>query len=213
MRNSVGAAFVFSVALLAAVLGDAIVEGISNAGILWHGNYTDRSSVDLLPVLCISIVASMLTLALSLLYHARKTGLSLRSLTLWTANLLIPRRLAHILPAIFILQMAALFVMETAEQIVVYGRAAGGTLWLGGPLAASLIIHAVFAVLCAFVLSKFLRLLADGVKRIAIVLGTFMAAERGRPLIVGRVGRTPQTAVSLVLGSRFERGPPLPAIS
>jgi hypothetical protein len=46
-RSSVHGVFVCAVALFAAVLGDAIVEGIPNANILWPDDYTDRSLLDL----------------------------------------------------------------------------------------------------------------------------------------------------------------------
>src|SRR6202034_1817057 len=122
--------FTYAAALLAAVLGDAVVEGVSNADILWHGNYTDRSSLDLVPVLLLGITALIIAVCLAFTRAAFMQGWSTRSLIFAIAQLLVPPRILRMLPAILTMQMLALFMMETTEQFVVFGHPLGGTIWL-----------------------------------------------------------------------------------
>ena len=207
-HSSIYGVFVCTVALFAAVLGDAVVEGISNANILWHGEYTDRSSLDLLPVFLLAVAALMLTQGLSLLAQARETGLSTRALIVSTSRALMPREISRLLPAIFALQILVLFSMETTEQIVVYGHALGGALWLGGPVAMSLLTHALFAVAAAFSISHVVSALGNALTR--IVKGIFARfVVRARSVIVLAPERVFCALALIVTTALVERGPPL----
>jgi len=213
-RSSIYGVFICAAALFAATLGDAVVEGISNADILWHGSYTDRSSLDLLPMFLLALAALIVTQGLSLLTQARETGLSTRALILSTSRALMPREVTRLLPAIFALQILVLFSMETAEQIVVYGHAFGGTLWLGGPIAMSLLIHAVFSVAAAFSISSTLSALANALTRMVKCIFARFAA-RAHPTIVLSPERIFCALTLIVTASLVERGPPplSPALS
>jgi hypothetical protein len=69
------------------------------------------------------------------------------------------------LPSIFLLQLIALFGMETLEQIATAGHPLGGTLWLGGPALFSLAAHFISCVLCAWALYHGLRWSARAIVR------------------------------------------------
>jgi len=56
--------------------------------------------------------------------------------------------IARFLPLMFAAQILILYLMETAEQYVVWHHSLAGTIWLGAPVLISLAVHA-FA--CAFV--------------------------------------------------------------
>jgi hypothetical protein len=121
--------YICSVAFLAATLGDALVESISNAQVLWQGHYTDRSSLDLLPMSAVALATFMTTLTLVVTEYLRRTDGSPRELWSSAARVLVPSDIPSLLPAIFALQIPTLFAMETVEQIVVYGHPLGETLW------------------------------------------------------------------------------------
>lgn len=201
--------FVCSAALLAAVGGDAVLEWISNAGILWHGHYTDRSSMNLLPVFLLAALAIITALGLLVHKQTREEGISARSFFLSSSRSFTRHEVVRLLPTIFLLQILVLFSMETAEQIAVYGHVFGGTLWMGAPILASLFGHAIFAVLSALSLSNSLEALAKAlvciVKRILTLLAAFADACRTPTLRHERICVV-QLLASAVVG---ERGPPL----
>jgi hypothetical protein len=205
------ACFVCGVALLAAVLGDAVVEGISDAGSLWHGDYTDQSSIDLLPVLLLAVAATIGALGLIVLHQAREHGHSPRSIMISSARVFMTRNVVSALPFILALQFAVLFVMETAEQVIVYGHALGGAVWLGGPVAASAVIHALFSVAIAFWLANRVRVAAKAILR---VLARIAASDRGvrvRAAILRRTEPVTRARDLVVICSSIVRGPPVPA--
>ena len=61
------------------------------------------------------------------------------------------------LPSVFAMQMAALFCMETLEQIAVTGHPFGGSIWLGGPVAVSLFAHLLACATFVWALSAALQ--------------------------------------------------------
>jgi hypothetical protein len=87
-------------------------------------------------------------------------------------------------PAIFVLEIAALYGMETVEQSVVYGHALGGALWLGAPVVASLSIHASFCLCATILAARSLRTVARAVVRIVHLLRAFtiLPAQGASPL-------------------------------
>jgi hypothetical protein len=206
---SIRGIFVCTAALLAAALGDALVEGLSNADILWHGQYTDQSSLDLLP-LFVGVIAIVLMVGHSVKRQIRSTGLPARTLIASTSRALIPDEMTSALPTIFALQLFILFSMETIEQIVVYGHDFGGTLWLGGPIAVSLLIHALIAIACAFLLSGALRAVARALIRVVKCIFAryvkVLAAHQSQTLPPTQTCPAPQL---IVTASIVERGPPL----
>jgi hypothetical protein len=207
-HSSIYGLFICAVALFAAVLGDAVVEGISNAGILWHGNYTDGSSLDLVPVFLLAVTALVLMQGFALLEHARQTGLSMRAVILSTSRALTPRDVARLLPVIFALQIVVLFGMETIEQIVVYGHAFGGAIWLGGPVVVSLMIHALCGVAAAFSISNAVGAIGDALTRIVTcIFARFVACARSAVVLSRR--RIFFALALIVTASLVERGPPL----
>jgi hypothetical protein len=125
-----------AVAVIAAAVADPIVEFASNAGWFGPGNFTDRSNLDVFPALVVGLGA----LALYLIGRAPAI----------LAGTALPRRLVSLVPAIFVLQIAVLYVMETAEQFIVGGHTLGPVVWLGGPITASLAIHAALCVTVTF---------------------------------------------------------------
>lgn len=122
------------------------MEFASNAGWFGPGNFTDRSNLDVLPAL----VVGLGVLALYLIGTARTL----------LAGTALPRRIVSLVPSIFVLQILALYAMETAEQVIVAGHTLGPTVWLGGPIFASLAIHAAFCLAITLWIARSARGLA-----------------------------------------------------
>jgi hypothetical protein len=155
-------AFCLAAATTAAALADPLVEALSNAGVFGPGHFTDRSNADVLPALFAGVVFAILFVC----------GLARRALSAsspapgWirtSAGAVSPGSVARLLPATFALQIGALFGMETLEQIVIRGHALGGTVWLGGPIAFSLLVHAAAGVLVIALFARLLQWLAQTV--------------------------------------------------
>jgi hypothetical protein len=156
--------FCLAVALTAAALIGPLVEYLANAGAFGTGAFTDRSNADVAPALCIgALVAAAFVAAL-----ARRLLRPSAPVPTWARRAAAATRISHLQMAItFGMQIAALFVMETGEQSAVWGHPLGGTIWLGGPIAISLLLHAIGCIAVAGLFSRALRWLAI---RVAVVL-------------------------------------------
>lgn len=153
--------FCIAAAVAAAALADPIVEALSNAGAFGPGRFTDRSNADVLPALCVALVFAVLFVA-----GSARRALASREPPDWVrtcADGIAGTSVLRLLPVTFVLQIGTLFGMETFEQIVVYGHVLGGTLWLGGPLAVSLLMHAAAGALVIALFARLLRGLARAV--------------------------------------------------
>ena len=105
-------------------------------------------------------------------------------------------RVVRLLPIMFAVQMLALYCMETAEQVTVVGHPLGGTIWLGGPVLASLAVHAATCALVAFAAAKLLRVLARSAVR-----GVLFILAMGRAPGARRLARRARTSLGLLLAN------------
>jgi len=212
-RTTVTSFFVLTAALVSAVVGDALVEGLSNTDLLWRGHFTDRSSIDLLPVALLASAMLIALFACVVLRQARESGTSTRSLILSSARLLRKRTVAKLLPVIFGLQFAVLFAMETIEQRVVYGHILGGTLWLGGPIAVSVLIHALLGVVCAFLIAGTVQRTAARLMRfVSAIIARYVTIVRTSASCVVRTERILFAPQLRVRAAVVDRGPPRTAL-
>jgi hypothetical protein len=144
-----GAWFVVAVAAIAAALADLVIERLADHGVFGHARFTDGSNAVNGPVAVLGAIFLLrfLYLRVRRALHAgddapAASGPALRKLT--------PAAIAWRLGAIFVVQIAALWAMETIEQYAVFGHGFGGTVWLGGPAAMSLAMHAAVCIVTAF---------------------------------------------------------------
>jgi hypothetical protein len=140
------------------------VEYLADAGTFGPESFTDRSNADMLPALCIGgLVAIAFVVAL-----ARRLVRPNAAVPSWARQAADATRISRSqMLATFGTQIAVLFVMETCEQIAIWGHPLGGTIWLGGPIAVSLVLHAIGGIAVAGIFSRALRWLAV---RVAVVL-------------------------------------------
>jgi hypothetical protein len=179
----VGAWFVVAVAAIAAALADLVIEGLANRGVFGHAGFTDGSNAVNGPAAVLGAIFLLRFLYLRVRCALRAggnaaaaSGPSLRELTLGA--------IACRLGAIFVVQIIALWAMETIEQYAVFGHGFGGTIWLGGPVALSLAMHAVVCVVTALCARLVLRALEPPAVRLLramlAVLGTVGDGSRPR---------------------------------
>jgi hypothetical protein len=189
--------FCLAVAVITAAVADPIVEFASNAGWFGPGNFTDRSNLDVFPALVVGVGV----LALYLIGRARAI----------LAGTALPRRIGSLVPAIFVLQIAALYVMETAEQFVVGGHVLGPAVWLGAPIFASLAIHAAFCLAVTFWIARSARGLAVTTLRVIALIKTTarFAAHAFEILLPRRCDECSFRRLVPVLCRIGERAPPL----
>lgn len=154
--------FAVAAAVTAAAIADPIVERLSDAGFFGPGSFTDHSNADVIPALCAGALVALTFVALATMRAFGHDEAVVRLLRAPARQLdAIPLR--QVLPAIFVLQLAVLFTMETCEQHLVLGRFLGGTVWLGAPIAVSLALHAAACATISFLLARGLRALASRV--------------------------------------------------
>lgn len=148
--------FCIAIGVIAAAIADPLVEFASNAGWFGSGLLTDHSNLDVAPAL----VIGALLLAAHLVSKAQAALANRNGCDRWRdAGHALGSGIWQLLPIIFGLQMLTLYAMETVEQFVVWGHSLGPMVWLGGPLPASLAIHAVICVAVAATIARWLRAL------------------------------------------------------
>jgi hypothetical protein len=159
MTTAIKIWFCAAVAMIAAAIADPLVESASNAGWFGSGNFTDHSTWDVVPILLVGL----LFVALHLWSRVRMTLDAQYDAPDWPrlAKDLLSHSVIRLVPMICAAQVAILYLMETAEQRVMYGHVLGGLIWLGGPIAVSIAAHAVMTVVVAVTASKALQAFAD----------------------------------------------------
>ncbi|MBV8074566.1 MAG: hypothetical protein JO140_03975 [Candidatus Eremiobacteraeota bacterium] len=178
-RSTIRFLYCLAAGVIAAALADPLVERASNAGLFGPGNYTDHSTIDVLPTLILGALFALWFLVVRL----RAACVSRAAIGCWlhaSNRLLAPRAVVRLLPAVFALQLVTLYVMETIEQQIVAGHVLGGTIWLGAPVAIALSIHALFCAAIALSIAWVLRVLAHAalqIVRLVLELATFVRDE------------------------------------
>jgi len=170
--------FCIAVAVIAVAVADPLMEFASNAGVFGNGNYTDHSSADVIPALGLGVLFLVFQFFLRI-RHAWSEQHVMRS---WSYAL-DSKSLLRLLPCSFAVQIFSLYAMETIEQVVTSGHALGGTIWLGGPVLASLATHAVFCLLAAFVIAGILRIFGNAALRIVRLIRTLATRPVHGPLL------------------------------
>jgi len=152
--------FCLAAAVTAAALVDPVMERLSNTGVFGPGPFTDHSNLDVVPALCVGAAFSV-TFVIGLVRRTlAKTCYAPRWLRV-SARAMDSATITRLLPAIYAMQIGALFAMETVEQTIVTGHPLGGSIWLGGPIAVSLLLHAMGCVAFTAALSRVLNWLAQ----------------------------------------------------
>lgn len=158
--------FLVAVALIAAAIGDVLVETISNTGVIGRG-YSDDNHLSVIPTL-IAGGACALLLVCGRCFALLRAPTEHRRWLAGMAAQISDRSSMQDLPLVLVLQFVALFVMESVEQLCFGGKLLGGTLWLGGPIWFSVLAHVLLGASCMFLLRRAIRAI---VGRCAVLVG------------------------------------------
>lgn len=193
-------------------MANPTMESLSNAGAFGPGNYTDHALVDVFAAIALGAAGSLLWIV----FQVRKWLAGSVSLPDWMRRsdlALDLRTLVRLIPAIFVLQIAVLYSMETLEQIAIYGHILGPAIWLGGPALISLLMHLVIGVATTFMLRHGLRQCARAVAIIVCFVARLLIAIGAHTSIaVALARRAPFVASSSPLPCLIgKRAPPLSA--
>jgi hypothetical protein len=173
--------FFMAAALIAAALGDSIVESLSNAGI-FGGSYHDDDHLSVVPTLLIGAIV-VLEIAVTRCFELlRQRPAASRGWIVDLATNVSTRNPIRDFPLVFALQIAALFAMESGEQLA-NGKLLGGTLWLGGPPLASLIAHALIGWSVLLLLRQVMRALLAMLVSFVRVAIDFISLARKREAV------------------------------
>jgi len=142
-------------ALVAAAIADPLVESVSNSGVL-GGHYDDDNHLGVVPVLLVGIALAATILFAHCARILRSSAGGSRDWLVDTAKDISARAPLQDLPALFALQLAALYALEATEQLLVGGDV-GTMAWLGGPLTFSLLVHGLTGAGCMFLLGALMR--------------------------------------------------------
>lgn len=175
--------FLLAVAILAAAIGDPLVETIANSGIVGAG-YSDNIHTSVIPAMTVGALLALLLLVLRVLRLVRPAG---------ERPIDVARRFAagsplrHV-PLVYGLQLIVLFIMESAEQAFAGGCLLGGTAWLGGPVLFSLAVHALIGTGCTVLAARAMRAI---LRRCAVIIDRALASlldafERPNPAAFAR---------------------------
>jgi len=209
--------FLVAVALVAAAIGDAFVETVSNSGVLGHG-YDDNNHLSVIPAIVAGAILALVVIATRCHAFSRHIAASRGSDWLVAGAGRFARRAPHAdVPFVVAMQFGALFAMESIEQVALDGRLLGGCVWLGGPIVFALLAHVVlgsactllFAALMRSILATFGSFMRDAIEAICVLLARDIArcflGVRAEALVL----RTQAPHVRHLGG----RAPPRPALA
>lgn len=205
-----GWAFRAAVAVSSAALTDPIVERLSNAGVFGNENFTDRSSSNVVPALGIAALLSLAFVALAV----RRAFAGHSDAPKWMQTFVsdigaCPLRV-HVY-SIYVLQIGALFCMESLEQLAVNGHLLGGAVWLGAPALCSLLLHLLGCIAVTWMLSRllstFTRTIVEVVRGAIDVLFRLMRDPQA-PVVL-HYHSLPAPRIQLYSRQLHERAPPL----
>lgn len=194
-------------ATVAAAIADPMVEFASNAGWFGPGHFTDHSNLDAIPAL----IAGTLLLAVYAGLKVR-AAIASPSVNVFRAfDRACTPALPSLLPVAYAIQLVALFAMESCEQELLWGHLGGSTLWLGGPIAISLGVHALVCALVAIAAATLVKALgATTLRAVALIRTLLRARHNAAPTVGDRLPRS-VTFVYPTLARRGigERAPPV----
>ncbi len=147
--------FLMAVALLAAAIGDPLVETIANSGVLGPG-FADYDHSSVIPALIVGTSLALLLIGWECRRLVRSRS-EARERPIGLARRFLARSPIHDMPFVVILQLGVVFVMESGEQLFSGGGLVGGTAWLGGPVVFSLLAHACIGAICTLLVAHGMR--------------------------------------------------------
>jgi hypothetical protein len=150
-----------AIAFVAAAIGDALVETISNTG-LFGSTFIDHDQQGVVPLLVASVLLGLLLLVARFRYAAAYAGTASRDWVREVGAGLSTARPSRRVAPIFAVQLAVVYAMESCEHALGAGAAIHGLSWLGAPVASSLLLHLTVCLLCILIVRRVTRALVPG---------------------------------------------------
>ncbi len=175
--------FLLALALVAAAAGDALVETVSNSGVL-GGGYHDNNHSSVIPAIVAGTILALIVVAARCHAFSRHIAASRSRDWLVAGAGRFARRAPFVdVPFVVAMQFVALFAMESIEQVALDGRLLGGCAWLGGPIVFAVLAHALlgsactllFAALMRSILATFVSLMREAIEAICVLLARGVA--------------------------------------
>ena len=167
--------YLIAIALVAAAVGDPLVESIANSGVFGSA-YHDGNQLSVVPTLVVAL-ALALWLACRRAVAVWRRSRDVRSD--WVIEVAQRGRTGsplRDLPLVFAAQLVAVFAMEAVEQLVTGAPLETGLSWLGGPVAFSLAVHALICVALTLALARLCVAIAGTVDSIVRAAVAFVLA-------------------------------------
>ncbi len=203
--------FLAAVALIAAAIGDPLVETIANAGVFGPG-YADNIHSSVVPALIAGLSLALLLLGWQCRRFVRCCG-ETHERPIDLARRFLARSSIHDIPHAFVLQLVALFVMESSEQIFCEGGLLGGIAWLGGPVWFSLLAHAAIGAICTVLITRGMRAIVRRAATLVEIVFERVLCALGRESATSFARRDDNATLShmqvLHVHQCGERAPPL----
>jgi hypothetical protein len=191
-----------------------LVESVANTGV-FGPRYLDDNHLGVVPAFLAGVLLAIEVAALRIAESQRRRAGGARG---WLAEAAAGSSAGswrRDLPYVLAFQFAALFAIETAEQIVAGGRSVAGSGWLGAPAPVGIVTHAAIGTAFLFVLCALVRALAATCGSLLTVALEFVLLPRARQPSAPYVRRVrfpacrcAQSPHSRQIG---ERAPPLAA--
>ena len=175
--------FIAAVALIAAALGDPLVESIANTGAFGPA-YRDDNHLSVLPTLFagLALVLGVAALRAIALLRAPRSGKSggWRDVAIYLSA----ESHAWDFPLVLGLQLAAVCMMENIEQLAAHGTFVSGFAWLGAPALISLAAHAAIGAICLRAVQRLTREIAEGCRSLVRIVLACMLIMRRTALVL-----------------------------
>jgi hypothetical protein len=151
--------FLLAAAFIAGGIGDPLVETIADTGIFGAG-YHDTNHLGVLPAFLCGLVLTIEIVVLRCVQAVRGDSRTSRERLIAVAERLGARSALRVVPIVVMLQLGVVFAVETVEQVLTTGGVPNGLEWLGGPVAFSLGVHALLALVVTIGLAALTRAIA-----------------------------------------------------
>lgn len=207
--------FLAAVAIVSAAVSDVVVEAAANTGAFGPA-YFDTNDASIVPALAAAVILALTVIGLHVRAACRRSSEARRGWLRDAARSLCARRSWADFPFIAGMQFAALFSMESAEQVLAGGRLTGGLGWLGGPVPVGVSAHLAIGLACTLAAGWLMRVSAARFVRLVWIALEFVLCSRARAISAAFVPRGDGTVLPDAQSARArhirERAPPFSPI-
>jgi hypothetical protein len=180
--------YLVAIALVAAAVGDPLVESIANAGV-FGGSYHDGNQLSVVPTLVAALALGFWLACRRAVAVWRQSRDGRRDWVIEAAQRGNSGSPLRDVPVVLATQLVAVFAMEALEQLVTRAPLETGLSWLGGPVAFSLTVHALICIALTLALARLCGAIVATVDSLVRAALAFVLAFAQAPPAVRFVAR------------------------